>query len=195
MHAANTTPIDEIRPITNPGTLVDGDHHTSELVAEKDQAHFETRDDLAGFAALGITNADGAVLLKSASEGQFWRLPHTPIKPSHDYVERIEHVTKETLGFEIQVRSVVGVRRVDVVLQNSTAASRAANDSTASELTGLEGHTVSHDIAFEARLDGVDDPSAVLDAPRSGVMVEWFDSVPEGAPPGLPGDDIALFVG
>lgn len=197
MKPDTTDRTDEIdHPLTEPEFLSESEGNDNEhILREQDQSHFGTREEVAGFAVVGITNDADEVLLMSSSDGEWWRLPHARVQHGGDYCVAITSALEEEFAVGIEINRVVHVRRFDAVLEESPAADLAEHSSDPDELADLDGFTTSFDVLLEATLDEKGGETAEVLKPDSDVAVEWFSSIPEGAPGGLPGKDLRRFIG
>lgn len=197
MKPDTTDNADEIdHPLTEPESLVESEGNDNEhILREQDQSHFETRKEVAGFAIVGITNDADEVLLTSSSDGEWWRLPHARVQHGGDYCVAITSALEEEFTVGIEINRVVHVRRFDAVLEGSPAADLAEHSSDRGELADRSGFTTSFDVLLEATLHVKGEETAEGLKADSDVVVEWFGSVPEGAPGGLPGEDLRRFIG
>lgn len=183
-------------PLTNPSAFVDDARLPStRVVREQDESHFETRDEYAGFVIVGITNDDGDVLLLETEKGAFWRLPHARVDSVADYVQVAVDNVHTQLGHDVLVDRIVQVRQFDAVLEESQAATVAGDIDDPDDLRDFDGHTRAHDVLFEVSLPTATGADADAIEFHGDPEVSWFDSVPDGAPGGLPGDDLRLFFG
>lgn len=183
--------------LTSPELLLNADGvHTTRVVREQDESHFETRDSLAGFVIVGITAEADEVFLTSTSNGRFWRLPYGEVDTDTDYLDEAASVLdtiQEQTGIEASIEQVVGIRRFDAVLEDSPAADIVSNtpNPDPDELSVLDGHTTTHDVILEARATSGESLSGTANEIST---VDWFGEIPEGAPAGLPGADLELFI-
>lgn len=183
------------RPLTAPETLLDRETSSSEHIRrEQDQSHFDTRRELTGYAIVGITNEDGEVLFESYSDGDRWRIPYARVEPDDDYISTARREVEKQLDVDLDIDRVVHVRRFDALLEESPAAELAADTENPGDLTTVDGYAESYDVLLEATPES-SIPASTRDADgESDSTLEWFDSIPEGAPRGLPGEDIRRFI-
>lgn len=200
MTNTSTTPAFD-SPLTDPGILRDDPAvDSSQVTSTLDQSHFETRREYAGFAIAGVTRSDGARLLFGTDEGDFWRLPHVRVEPGAAFDDAMDRKLAELLDVDVRLDDVVHVRKFDAVLEGSPAAPKVAGASESGttglpdELAGQDGHTRAYDVVFEAVLRSGTDPVEVV-AVDDAVPTAWHHEVPDGAPAGLPGTDVARFIG
>lgn len=167
----------DVAPLTDPGTLRDRDD-VDYLTAERtdDEEHFERHDEIAGFAAVAVTNADGDLAL--ARLGDAWILPHASVDLGEDFVDVAERAADDLLGIDVEIASVVRARRKHCTLEDG------------------DRETVIHDVIFEASpANGTGLPDASTVQSCQAEATDWFDHVPEKAPDNEVREDMRLFVG
>lgn len=210
MSDSSTATDDETEPplailsdTADPGRLFNRDTVTTTVEdLEVDESSFEYLQSTRGMAIAGVTNDDGEVLLATNPEIDAWRLPHARVPDDIDYAETAVSDVFGGIGFDVTIDSVVSIRQFDAVLEGSDAEAVAGGSEGAEDrlhvddpdtLVGMEGHTRSYDVAFEASLPSGHEPIP-RESTESLAHVEWFDSIPDGAPRGLPREDLRLFI-
>lgn len=103
-------PLDAL-DIASPATLLDrGDVSVDDRDEPVEHEHHaDLYDPLAGMAVVGVTDADGRVLLQIHRSEPFAVLPHAPVEPGENWAERSRAAVTETAGIRIHID---GVRRV-----------------------------------------------------------------------------------
>jgi hypothetical protein len=137
----------------------------------------ELREELAptdGWAVVGLTNDDGALLLMD--DGRHgWTLPAIPVRDG-DWADRAREVAESLTGRPTDLIGVERVRRLDYREEDG------------------DGHlTVHHVVLRAASTSGepvADEPTVGCDG---SAEVEWFDALPDDLE-GVPADDARLFL-
>lgn len=82
--------------------------------------------ELGDLAAVGVTNRDGDLLLRRATETCSWKIPVETVDPADDYAAAIRTRVENCIGFSLELDSVVGVWDIRVETDDGTqTASRA----------------------------------------------------------------------
>jgi hypothetical protein len=167
-----------------------------------DRETFERlREDAAvgdGAAIVGITNDDGAVLLKNTCTG--WLPPGGNVGPGDGWSAVAHQQAESWTGLAVELDGVERVRRIDRRPEGSDSAE--ADDSDASETDDSETDDSEadelpfHVVYFRAlpangetvENEPLDSDESDDDAPE----VEWFDEVSEGVDPNHE-DDVRVF--
>lgn len=101
----------------DPVALFDaGDVSTETVEVEVDAEHFERFDGIVGRVVVGVTNADGEVLLLENTDPDVchdWVLPHGPVE-DEDWIESAVDWTDGLTGVTPELGDAVHVRRNDV---------------------------------------------------------------------------------
>ncbi len=164
-HTEEQSPLADIEPIVDHETLRDIEdipfHDNTDTVDADIVAQVAELGDL---AAVGITNPDGELLFRRATDTCSWKIPVTTVAPDDDFAGELRAHVRETIGFSLRLDDIVGVWDITVETEDGTqTASRAFVIFSA---TPESGH---YDLA-----DATPEAESVEDA-------GWFSSPPEGA--------------
>lgn len=154
-----------VESITDPESLRGRDdvefHEDTDVV---DGETFDTVEDLDNVAVVGVTNADGEVLLRKLTEDCSRKLPILPVDSGEDYAEVARRAVEENTGLPIELDALEAAWYFEARLEDEErAATRYFVVFSASPAT--DGTGVEADIPEE----------------RDAAAVDWFDEVPDDA--------------
>lgn len=173
-----TTDSETIDELPDPEALRDRDDvDYREDTVVHDEAHLELNESIDGRAIVGLTDAEGRLLLRRAGCDDDLVLPHPPVEPGEDFAAVARRGIDELAGIDVVVDGVERVRRVEFRLEGdeqrrTTVHHVVLRASPRADATGAE-----------AALDVTGTPD-----------VDWFDEAPESVPEGEPGADLRLFL-
>lgn len=162
-----------VTPIVDHESLRDSTdipfHENHDVV---DESVVEQVAELGDLAAVGVTNPDGDLLLRRATETCSWKIPVETVEPTEDYATAITTRVENCIGFSLELGAVEGVWDISVETEDGTqTASRAfVTFSAVSGEYDLETATPAADPVEEAG---------------------WFSELPEEASK-IPGTDLFL---
>jgi hypothetical protein len=171
-HTGGNSPLADIEPIVDHDSLRTQEdiafHEDTDVVDAETVDHLE---ELGNIAAAGITNPDGELLFRRATDTCSWKIPVATVAAEDDYAAALREHVRETIGFDLRLDDIVGVweftARTD---DGEQTASRTFITFSATPTSG------NYDLA-EATPEG----EAVEQA-------AWFQSPPDGADL-IPGTD------
>lgn len=167
---------DTITELTDPEPLLDRDDiDVSEEETAVPPEAFDHIDDVDGVAAVGVRNADDAVLLwTDADHG--WLLPAAPVEPGEDYVAAACEVVERLADVSVEVTGVERVRRVHYTVDEA----------------GDDRETTAHYVVLGAR--GGDDPLPTDPPGTDASDADWFGRAPDDVHGENEAADVRLFV-
>lgn len=148
--------------LADPASLADReDIDVREKRRDVDEETFELFADHEGVAAVGITRADGALLLWEGPHG--WTLPFTFVEPDDDWIAAARTVIAELTGVSVEIADVESLRCVENALVDGDA------------------QVTTYELVYRART--VTDETVVrelsaFEADEEHPDVGWFDDVP-----------------
>lgn len=173
------TRFDPTDRLADPDTLTTREDvaATTETIRHEDRDHCGT--DVAGRAVVGVTNADGDVLVLIADDMGVALLPHGRVESGDDWAEAARAGVEGQTGVAVSLDSVEAVRTVDHVV-------------------GGISHTTTRRVLYSASPAGgeIRDCKRSADAGTDGFRAVWVDNLPDGieAPGGGPKNDVRVFL-
>ncbi|WP_327051622.1 NUDIX domain-containing protein [Halomicrococcus gelatinilyticus] len=162
-----TTQTASVEPITDAETLRERDDvpvHDDEDVV--DEGTLDVVDDLDDLAVVGVTNDDGAVLLRRLTEDCEWKLPVEEVARDEDYADAARRAVEEVVGLPVALHAVEAAWHFEARLadgdRTATRDFVVFSASPASDAPDLDDLPV----------------DAAEDAPAA---VGWFDELPADA--------------
>lgn len=160
-----------VESITDPESLRDRDDvpfYENTNVADEEM--LDVLDDLDDVAVVGITNEDGAVLLRKLTEDCSWKPPMIPVASDEEYAATARRTVAENTGLTVELDALEGVWRYEDRLEDG-------------ERTATRSFVV-----FSAS-PSPDEPDGTVDSiPEENDLAagEWVDELPADAdePPG-----------
>lgn len=114
-----STESSQISPITDPLSLRERDNIQFQKDTETvDEDTLNMVDRLEDMVVVGVTNAEGEVLMRRWTESCSWKLPIQELKPDEDYTEAAKRAVEEDIGLPIELDNVAGVWHYEASLQN-----------------------------------------------------------------------------
>lgn len=168
----DSTSADPTESLTDPESYraADGvDYYEAE-----DDSHFEMNRDTAGVAAVGVTNADGAVALVEFEPATM--IPHARVEPGGDFAQAAHDAADDLLGVEIALDDLVRVRR------------------NVSSPDDRDEEAIAYDVVFAATPATENLPDADDVQSCQAEATSWFDSIPDDLPDGGVRADAELFI-
>lgn len=174
-HTEGRSPLADIEPIVDHDALRDHEdiafHENTDVVDAEIVAQVAELGDL---AAAGITNPDGELLFRRATDTCSWKIPVISVAPEDDFAGELRSHVRETIGFTLRLDDIVGVWETDVETEDGEqTASRAFVTFSATPESG------NYDLG-----DATAEGEAVEEA-------DWFSAPPEDADL-IPGTDLFL---
>jgi hypothetical protein len=167
---APDTATDPTESLTDPAAFADADD--VEFVDIEDDSHFEMNRDLAGVAAVGVTDDAGRLALVQFETGT--ATTHGMVEPGEDFAENARDGAAELLGVDVELDALVRVRR------------KVSTD------PGSGDEVVAHDAVFAA--SPADSAALPDDVPSCQAdSADWYDPLPDGLS-GVMREDAELFV-
>jgi len=173
------TRFDPTDRLADPDTLPTSEDvtATTETNCHEDRDHCGT--ELAGRAVVGVTNADGDVLVLIADELGVALLPHGRVEPGDDWAEAARAGVEGQTGVAVSLERVEAVRTVDHVVDDVS-------------------HTTTRRVLYSASPTGgeIQDCKRSADAGTDGFRAVWVDALPNDveAPEGGPRNDLEVFL-
>jgi len=160
--------------LTDPGARAERNGvEVAEKSATVPAEAFDHYDELGGEVAVGVTNADGAVLLwTDADHG--WLLPAAPVDPGEDYAAAARRVVERLADTDVAVTGVERVRRVRYAVEDD------------------DRETTAYHVLVRAA--ATDEPLPDSPDGPDGATVDWFDAVPEAVHSENERGDVTAFV-
>lgn len=161
-----------VEPVTDPRSLRDREgvqfHEDTDVV---DRETFETVRELDDLAIVGVTNADGAVLLRRLTEDCKLKPPSIAVEPGEEFTATAHRAVEANTGLALAFEALEGAWRYEARLEDDEE--RAATR---------------HFVVYSASPDGEaadGDPPAIPED-REAAEVAWYEEFPEAAaePPG-----------
>ena len=126
-HTEERSPLAALEPIVDYEPLRDNAeipyHDNTDTVDSEVVAQMAALGDL---AAVGITNPDGELLFRRATETCSWKIPVASVAPEEDFADEIRTHVRETIGFNLSLDDIAGVWDITVESEDGTQrASRA----------------------------------------------------------------------
>jgi hypothetical protein len=168
--------------VTDPAALADhaGVEHREETNVHDDENHCEA--DVEGRTVVGVTDEDGALLLRINRGRSAALLPNEKVRADEDWAAVGRRAVEALTGLSVRIDAPVRVRRVKHVVEGED-----------------EPHATAHHVVFEAspetaRPDGPE--PQVPDEQADEWEAEWFDAFPTELTDsyGPAEDDIRLFL-
>lgn len=129
--------------LTDPETLRECDDvEFIDAPPEEHQNHFEIYEPIAGMAIVGVTNADGRLLLLKHEQTESLVLPHTRVEHGDDWVATARKAVTDSTGISVTADAMCRVR-------HETYRSEAGEETTG------------YDVVFTATPEGDRDVSEV----------------------------------
>lgn len=153
--------------LTDPDALRDRDdvafHEERDVV---DEETFETVAELDDTAPVGVTNADGEVLLMRITADCRLKIPAAAVEPGDDYAETARRWVETNAGFAVAFDDIAGVWRYEVRVDGADrTATRQFVVFAASPAPGERGAG----------------GPAEISADREAVHAAWYDTLPDEA--------------
>jgi hypothetical protein len=164
-HTEERSPPGAIEPIVDHETLRDREdilyHDNTDTVDSEIVAQVAELGDL---AAAGITNPDGELLFRRATDTCSWKVPVATVAPEEDFAGELRTHVRESIGFTLSLDDIVGVW--DSTVQTEDGAQTASRAFVTFSATSKSG---TYDLAdTTAEGEGVEEAG-------------WFSSPPEEA--------------
>jgi hypothetical protein len=170
MTARDSTPTDPTESLTDPAAFRDADDVDYDEI--EDDSHFEMNRELAGVAAVGVTDSNGRLALVEFEAGT--ALTHGMVEPGEDFAENAREGAHELLGIEVTLDALVAVRK------------KTSTDPDSGE------EVVAHDAIFAA--SPADSETLPADVPSCQVEATgWYETLPDGLS-GIMREDAELFI-
>ncbi|WP_256684872.1 hypothetical protein [Halococcus qingdaonensis] len=97
--------------LTDPGTLRERDDiEFCEMAPETHQSHFELYESIAGLAIVGVTDADGRLLLLEHEDAPYPTLPYGRVAPADRWVATTRATVADSTGVAVTVDDMRRVR-------------------------------------------------------------------------------------
>lgn len=199
-------PLDDLAPIHDPATLRDAGvpfHRDTDTVGADTFDAVDAMDDM---APVGVTTADGAVLVMRVTDDCEWKIPAPEVGDGASYDEAARSWVAEQAALPITLDGVAGVWRLEVTLDETEADEEATDESDERDETEADGgdetetdHGATSDdrtavrnfVVFTA--SPTSDADGHLDADShpdvstgDATAAQWTTTLPDGAeePPG-----------